>query len=147
MVPPLQNRDFDVDDRSHEGMPKIFENIELETLLNEDACQTQEELASALEWHEKVILQHDNAWLQVAKPVKHTWKGSNGKSYPTRHIPQILRRPIITCSVRWHMVWVISSSTHMKTSQNSLIRDSLRRRTVLPSWYSISARKIGKSCS
>ena len=37
-------------------------------------------------------------------------------------IPQILRRPIITCSVRWHMVWLISSSAHMKTSKNGLIR-------------------------
>ena len=29
-----------------------------------------------------------------------TWKRSNGKSYPNCRIPQILRRPIITCSGR-----------------------------------------------
>ncbi|GJQ83620.1 hypothetical protein Trydic_g14334 [Trypoxylus dichotomus] len=36
--------------------------------------------------HEKVILQHDNAHHHVAKPTR---KRSNGKSYPTRHIPRL----------------------------------------------------------
>ena len=40
--------DFDVDDRPREERLKIFENAELEALLDEDLCQTQEELASAL---------------------------------------------------------------------------------------------------
>ena len=60
--------------------------------------------------------------LTLSNPLKPTWKYSNGKSYPTRRIPQILRRAIITCSGRWHMVWLISSSTHMKTSKNGFIR-------------------------
>ena len=60
--------------------------------------------------------------LTLPNPLKPTWKRSNGKSYPTCRIPQILRRPIITCSGRCHMVWLISSSAHMKTSKNSLIR-------------------------
>ena len=60
--------------------------------------------------------------LTLTNPLKPTWKRSNWKSYPTRRIPQILRRPIITCSGRWHMVWLISSSAHMKTSKNGLIR-------------------------
>ena len=72
--------------------------------------------------HEKVILQHDNARPHVAKPVKTYLETSNEKSCPTRRIPQILRRPIITCSGRWHMVWLISSSAYMKTSKNGLIR-------------------------
>ena len=46
----------------------------------------------------------------------------DSKSYPTRRIPQILRRPNITCSGRWHMVWLISSSAHTKSSKNGLIR-------------------------
>ena len=40
--------DFDVDDRPHEGRPKTFEDAELEVLLGEDPCQTQEELALSL---------------------------------------------------------------------------------------------------
>ena len=59
--------------------------------------------------------------LTLLNLLKPRWKCSNGKSYPTRRIFQILRRPIITCSVRWHMVWLISSSAHMKTSKNVLI--------------------------
>ena len=60
--------------------------------------------------------------LKFPNPLKPTWKRSNEKSYPTRRIPQILRRPIITCSIRWQMVWLISTSAHMKTSKNGLIR-------------------------
>ena len=60
--------------------------------------------------------------LTLPNPLKPTWKRSNGKSYPTRRILQILCRPIITCSGRYHMVWLISSSAYMKTSKNGLIR-------------------------
>ena len=60
--------------------------------------------------------------LTFANPLKPIWKRSNGRFYPTRPIPQISRRLIITCSSRWHMVWLISSSVHMKTSKNGLIR-------------------------
>ena len=52
--------------------------------------------------------------LTLPNPLKSTWKHSNGKFYPTRRIPQILRRPIITCSGRWYMVWLISSTAHMQ---------------------------------
>ena len=48
--------------------------------------------------------------LTLPNPLKPTWKRSNGKFYSTRRIPQILHRPIITCSA------------HMKTSKNDLTR-------------------------
>ena len=60
--------------------------------------------------------------LTLPNPLKPTWKRSNRKSYPTRRISQIWRRPIITCSDRWHMVSLTSSSAHIKTSENGLIR-------------------------
>ena len=60
--------------------------------------------------------------LTLPNSLKPTWKSSNGKSYRTFRISQILRRLIITCSGRWHMIWLISSSAHMKTSENGLIR-------------------------
>ena len=44
----FKDGDFDVDDRPCEGRPKNFKDAELEALLDEDRCQTQEELASEL---------------------------------------------------------------------------------------------------
>ena len=44
----FKDGDFDVDDLPREGRPKTFEDAELEALLDEDPCQTQKELASAL---------------------------------------------------------------------------------------------------
>ena len=60
--------------------------------------------------------------LTFPNPLKSTWKRSNEKCYPTRRIPQILRCTTVTCSGPWLMVWLISSSAHMKTSKNGLIR-------------------------
>ena len=44
----FKDGDFDVDDRPRGGRPKTFEDAELEALLDEDPCQTQEDLALAL---------------------------------------------------------------------------------------------------
>ena len=60
--------------------------------------------------------------LTLPNPLKPTWKRSYGKSYPTCRIRQILRLPIIPCSGRWQMVWLISNSDYMKTWKNGLIR-------------------------
>ena len=45
---PFKDSDFHVDDRPREERPKTFEDAELQELLDEDPCRTQEELASAL---------------------------------------------------------------------------------------------------
>ena len=130
LVPSLRRRWFRC------WRPETFENADFiyyemlkpnETITGERYPTQLTRLSQALRkkrpqyehWHEKVILQHENARPHVAK---HTCKRSNSKFYPTRRIPQILRRPIITYSGRWHMVWLISSSAHMKTSKNGLIR-------------------------
>jgi len=39
------NGDFDVEDRYSGGREKIFEDAELEALLEQNSCQNQEELA------------------------------------------------------------------------------------------------------
>ena len=44
----FKNDDFDVQDRERSGAPKKFEDEELETLLDEDPCQTQSEVAKSL---------------------------------------------------------------------------------------------------
>ncbi|GJQ65332.1 hypothetical protein Trydic_g7448 [Trypoxylus dichotomus] len=40
----FKDGDFDVNDHVREGRPKTFEYAELEALLDEDLCQTQQEL-------------------------------------------------------------------------------------------------------
>ena len=42
------NGDFDVEDRHSDGREKVFEDAELEALLEQDSCQNQEELARSL---------------------------------------------------------------------------------------------------
>jgi len=44
----LRNGVFDVEDKERPGQPKKFEDGELEALLDEDSCQTQQELADSL---------------------------------------------------------------------------------------------------
>ena len=44
----FKNGDFDVEDRHSGGREKVFEDAELEALLEQDSCQTQEELARSL---------------------------------------------------------------------------------------------------
>ena len=44
----FKNGDFDVKDRHSGGREKVFEDAELEALLEEDSCQNQKELARSL---------------------------------------------------------------------------------------------------
>ena len=41
----FKNDDFDVENRHSDGREKVFEDAELEALLEQDSCQNQEELA------------------------------------------------------------------------------------------------------
>ncbi|EGI68934.1 Mariner Mos1 transposase [Acromyrmex echinatior] len=40
----FKNGEFDVEDKERSGKPKVYEDAELETLLNENLCQTQKEM-------------------------------------------------------------------------------------------------------
>lgn len=44
----FKNGDFDVEDKHGGGREKTFKDEQLEALLDEDSCQTQEELAESL---------------------------------------------------------------------------------------------------
>ena len=44
----FKNGDFDVEDRHSGGREKVFEDAELEALLEQDLCQNQEELTRSL---------------------------------------------------------------------------------------------------
>ena len=52
---------FDIKDKERPGQPKKFEDEELETLLSEDSCQTQEELAKSLGVTRQAISKRLNA--------------------------------------------------------------------------------------
>ena len=44
----FKNGDFDDEDRHSSGREKVFEDAELEALLEQDSCQNQEELTRSL---------------------------------------------------------------------------------------------------
>lgn len=44
----FKSEDFNTSDKAREGRPVQFEDAELEALLSEDSCQTQQELAESL---------------------------------------------------------------------------------------------------
>lgn len=47
--------DFDVNDKGRSGRPKIYEDADLEKLLDEDSSQTQKELALSLEVTQQAV--------------------------------------------------------------------------------------------
>ena len=51
----FKNSDFDLEAQERAGCPKKFEDAELEALIGEDPCQTQEELALSLEVTQQTI--------------------------------------------------------------------------------------------
>jgi len=51
----FKDGDFSVEDKSHSGQPKKFEDKELEALLEEDQSQTQKELAESMEITQQVV--------------------------------------------------------------------------------------------
>ena len=68
----FQNGDFGIKDKDHGKPPKKFEDAELEALLDEDACQTQSELAVALNVNQSTVAKR----LQVIKKKKNNKIGS-----------------------------------------------------------------------
>ncbi|GBP83834.1 TATA-box-binding protein [Eumeta japonica] len=54
----FKNGDFDVEDQHGSGREKVFEDAELEALLDQDSCQTQQELAGSLGVTQEAISKH-----------------------------------------------------------------------------------------
>lgn len=53
----FKSGDFDVEDKTRSGRPKVYGDTELEALLEEDPCQSQEELAQELKVTQQAISQ------------------------------------------------------------------------------------------
>ena len=47
--------EFDIEDNERSGRPTVYEDAELEALLDQDSCQTQEELARTLGANQQAI--------------------------------------------------------------------------------------------
>ena len=63
----FKSGDFDVEDRHGSGKEIIFEDSELEALLAEDSCQTQDELAESLGVTQKAISKRLKAMGMIQK--------------------------------------------------------------------------------
>ena len=64
----FKSGDFGVEDRHNVGKEKIFEDSELEELLAENLCQTQEELAESLGVTQRAISKRLKAMGMIQKP-------------------------------------------------------------------------------
>jgi len=51
----FKNDEFDIEDKERSGRPKVYEDAELEALLDEDSYQTQKELALTLGMTQQTI--------------------------------------------------------------------------------------------
>ena len=54
----FKSGDFGLEDEERPGQPKKFKDEEVEALLDEDCCPTQEELAESLAVTQAAILKH-----------------------------------------------------------------------------------------
>ncbi|EGI60667.1 Mariner Mos1 transposase, partial [Acromyrmex echinatior] len=64
----FKNGDFDVEDRHSGGREKVFEDAELEALLDQDSCQNQKELARSLGVTQSAISKRLKAMGMIQKP-------------------------------------------------------------------------------
>jgi len=79
----FKNDDFDIEDRYGGGREKVFKDAELEALLHEDSCQTQEELGGSLEVTQQAISKH----LKVIGMIQ---KQGNWVPYKSRNVGRCL---------------------------------------------------------
>ena len=63
----FKSGDFGLEDEERPGQPKKFKDKELEALLNEDCCQTQEELGESLEVTQAAISKRLGAAAYIQK--------------------------------------------------------------------------------
>ena len=66
----FKSDDFDVEDKERSGRPRAFENEKLQTLVDENPCQTQKQLAEALNCAQSIISDRLKALGKVYKERK-----------------------------------------------------------------------------
>ena len=83
----FKNGDFDVEDR-HSGEREIFEDAQLEALLEQDSCQNQEELTRSLEMIQQAISKRLKAMGMIQK---------QGNWVPYELKPRDVERRLFAC--------------------------------------------------
>lgn len=86
----FKSGDFDVEDKERSGRPKKFEDDELEALLDEDPCQTLEELASSLNVTQSAVSIRLKAMGMIQK---------QGNWLPHELKPRDVERRFFTCEL------------------------------------------------
>lgn len=84
----FRSGDFDVEDKERSGQPKKFEDTELEQLLDEDSCQTQEQLAATLGVDRSTVAKRLKALGMIQK---------QGHWVPYELKPRDIERRFFTC--------------------------------------------------
>ena len=96
--------------------------------------------------HDKVILLHDKAWPHAAKPVK---------TYLETTKWDVLTNPLYSLDIApsdYHLFRSMANGlaeqrfhSYDDTKKMGRFLESLKRRIVLPTWNSYTARKMGES--
>lgn len=86
----FKSGDFEMEDKERPGQPKKFQDEELEALLNEDSCQTQEELAIALDVTQTTVCKRLQAIGMIQK---------EGNWLPYELKPRDVERRKLTCEL------------------------------------------------
>lgn len=81
----FKNGHFNVEDRERSGAPNKFEDAELEALLLEDSCQTQEQLAKKLGVTQECISKRLKAMGMIQK--RGDWVAYESKQHRSSHLP------------------------------------------------------------
>lgn len=107
----FKSGDFDVVDKERSGRPEKFEDLELQALLDEDPCQTQNRLAETLGVSQKTISNRLKAMGKIRKCGKWVPHELNDRQMENRKLTceSLLRRHerksflhrIVTGDVKW----------------------------------------------
>jgi len=86
----FKNSEFDVEDKERSGRPKVYEDMELDALLDEDSCQTQKELALTLGVTQQTISYRLKSLRMIQK---------QGNWIPYELKPRNVERRFFTCEM------------------------------------------------
>ena len=111
----FKSGDFCLEDEERPGQPKKFKDKELETLLDEDCCQTQEELAESLGVTQAAIskrlkaagyIQKQGNWVpHELKPRDIERRFCMSEMLLERHKKKSFSHRIVTGDGKWKIKW------------------------------------------